>query len=146
MKSTLFGLAAVLLLLVVAAPAVNVAYNTAGSPAPVVNESVTVAYDDRVAVAADGTRYSESITVRADGDRLDRGTDYRWTATNGTIELLNTSATTSGQSAQVTYDVYERGAATEAFATIFNFVGRAGFLVLLLIGAGLALDSVGRSF
>jgi len=133
----------VLLLLLAAAPAVNIAYAGAGVSQPIVNESMSVDYGAPVPVQTNATAYGDDFTVTSDGATLSPGTDYRWHQANGTVEFYNTTATTDGGTVLVDYSARERTAATEQFATLFSLGGRvAGFLVLAL-GVGVAFRGIG---
>jgi len=142
MKSSIWGLGAVLVLLLAAAPAVNIAYAGAGVSQPIEDEPMSVEYGAPVPVETNATAYGADVTITRNGSTLSPGTDYRWHAANGTIDFLNTSATSAGDTVLVDYDARQRSSSTEQFATLFALGGRvAGFLVLAL-GVGLALQGV----
>jgi hypothetical protein len=116
---TVAQLAVVVLLLILAVPTLATAHDYAGTPFEH-TETTTVDYSDSYGVqqnATDAERYGESVTVVVDGAELNDSA-YEWDATSGTVSWSNTSATTDGDPASITYHAYQRTAETQLAWTI----------------------------
>lgn len=95
-----------LLALGVAASMATVSYQDNARDHTVTNESLTVDYTTASEVAPDGTpfHYQANETVwNASGGRLEESVDYTWNTSSGAVTWLNTSATTGGAAATITY-------------------------------------------
>lgn len=71
------------------------------------DENVTVDYQNKQQLdpGEEVFSWSDTITVNAsDGTTLTEGTDYEYYSNNGSIQFLNTSATTEGNTATVDYE------------------------------------------
>lgn len=106
-EASIWTVAIVFIGLALLVPMVNVGYESTAQTATTVNESVTVNYTSPSAV--DPPDYALSLEPNATvynstGSELTNGTDYTWHPNNGTVVWANTSATTSGETAAVTYD------------------------------------------
>jgi hypothetical protein len=118
---TVAQLAAVILLLVLAVPALSTAHEFAGTPIGY-EEDATVDYTSEYAVAQNATveGYGDDPTVTVDGGELVRGDDYRWNDTDG-----------SGDTAQIQYRAYQRTEETALAWTIVSpFMGLFGVFAL----------------
>jgi Ca2+/Na+ antiporter len=132
-----WGFLVVLVLVVLAAPILQVTYAEATATVDVADEPHTVNYTDPVEVSESGVAYGDTATVTVETDNnttrtLQPGTDYDWDATNGTVAFNSTGDTTSGQQASVSYSYETRAAATDAVWTIMQTVlGLLGVYVLV---------------
>jgi hypothetical protein len=117
-----------------------------------VNETVAMEFDAYQFVDAGTATYTtgfnNTTTVynASTGAELDRGQDYAWNASDGTITFFDTAQTSEDDSALVTYhytrntaEVRETGgpltAITEAFGGVaFLAAGLALVVVLLVVG------------
>jgi len=117
----------------------NAAYSDSGAQSTVENESITVDYSQSVAVDEDADEYGDDPTVRnSNGTILTAGTDYEWDATNGSVTWYNTSETTDGETAAITYETTDRSEATKASKNILTVLGGGIWVVLfgtLILGA-----------
>ncbi len=119
-----FNIVATALFLVVLLVGANAAYADSGQVSEIDNESITVDYSQDVAVDVDGHEYGDDEVVRNSNDTvLEEDVDYRWDAGNGTIEWINTSATSDGESASVSYSVEQRSQATKLAANVLTPLG-----------------------
>ena len=126
-----FNIVATALFLVVLLVGANAAYADSGQVQDIDNESITVDYSQDVAVDKDGHDYGNDEIVRNSTDSvLEAGTDYRWDASNGTIEWINTTATTDGEAASISYSVEQRSQATELAATVVQPLGHLVWISL----------------
>jgi hypothetical protein len=135
MSNDLFGAVALLLIIGVGAVAFQPAF-LAGADRAEATESVTVDYDNASSVSESGLRYSTSVDVVNDtGGELTAGEDYEWNETAGELRFLNTSATSDGGNATVTY---QYRAATEQQRTVAGVINSLGLplVVLLFLLAG----------
>jgi len=143
MSNDLFGVVALVLILGIGAIAFAPAYEAGGERVSVANESLTVDYDTNQSVDESGLRYDSTVTVRnASGVELNRGTDYEWDADNGTVAFANSSATSGGDEATITY-AYRR--ATDQGRTIAGVLSGLGqFLTwaLFLLAGGYVFREV----
>ena len=135
--------------------------NAPDEPATAVNESIVVEYDSYQYVdnATDEftTGFNNTTTVyNTNGTELDRGTDYEWNNSDGTILFLNTSATTEGDSANITYDYFtntetvrDTSGPLTAVVEAVGWVGVAGtgfaLVVLLLWFGWFIVSKIGNS-
>lgn len=126
-------LAAVILLLALAVPALATAHEFAGSPTPY-SEDMTIDYTNESAVSQPATveGYGTDPVVSVDGDELVRGTDYTWSASTGTIDWSNTANTSSGDTATVEYRAFQRTEQTAlAWDVIAPLMGLFGLFGLV---------------
>jgi hypothetical protein len=114
-------LAAVVLLLMLAVPALATAHDYAGTPLGY-EETATVDYTDDYDVAQNATLegYDDNPAVTANGQQLVRGEDYKWNATGGTVTWLNSTNTTSGDTATIEYRAYQRTQETALAWTLIS--------------------------
>lgn len=106
---TVTQLAVVILLLVLAVPALSTAHKFAGTPLEY-EETLTVDYQNDSEVSENATveGYGEEPTIVANDQVLVQGTDYEWNASAGSVNWQNTTNTSDGDSAQITYRAYQR--------------------------------------
>jgi Ca2+/Na+ antiporter len=132
-----WGFLVVLVLVVLAAPILQVTYAEATATVAVADEPHTVDYADPIEVTESGVAYGDSATVTVSTANnstrtLQPGTDYEWRPANGTVAFNSTGDTTSGQQAFVSYSYETRAAATDAVWTIMQTVlGLLGIYVLV---------------
>lgn len=130
---TIAQVAVVVLLLVLAVPALATAHEFAGTPLDY-SEDLTVDYTTESAVSENATveGYSDTVTITSGGQTLVAGTDYRWDADAGTVNWLNTSNTSSGDSATIEYEAYQRtGESALAWTVISPLMGLFGLFALV---------------
>ena len=111
--------AVVVLLLGLAVPALATAHDYAGTPYQY-EENLAVDYTTASSVSEGATQegYSENVTVVVDGTTLTEGQDYDWNPGTGAVTWYNTTDTTDGSTAHITYTAYQRTPATAAAWTI----------------------------
>lgn len=99
----------VVLLLVLAVPALTTAHTYAGTPLDY-QDTATVDYSNDYEVSENATveDYSENVTIVVDGSTLEADTDYSWNSTSGIVDWRNTSATSEGDSATIDYQAHQR--------------------------------------
>jgi len=123
----------VVLLLILAVPALTTAHTYAGTPLNY-EDTATVDYTTDYGVSQNATveGYSENVTIVVDGTTLEDGTDYTWNSTAGTIDWQNTTATTDGDSASIEYRAYQRTQETATswmlLAPLMSLFGLFGFI------------------
>jgi hypothetical protein len=130
---TIAQVAVVVLLLVLAVPALATAHEFAGTPLDY-SETLTVDYTAESAVVENATveGYSDTVTITSGGQTLAAGTDYRWNADDGTVNWLDTANTTSGDSATIEYQAYQRtGESALAWTVISPLMGLFGLFALI---------------
>lgn len=135
---------------------------TAWSGAPtytstVTNESMTVDYDELVPVDNVDTSesfYDNETVYAADGSQLTEGTDYTFNASSGYVNWTDTTSTTDGEEAAITYtydhksdEGYRWGAPVKAgigilpilaFAAAAIFVAGLGYFAVSTLSSGLS--------
>jgi len=130
---TIAQVAVVLLLLVLAVPALATAHEFAGTPLDY-EETLTVDYTSDSSVSENATveGYSETVNISANGEQLTEGTDYRWNESAGTVTWLDTSATSDGDSATINYQAHQRtGETALAWTVISPLMGLFGLFALI---------------
>ena len=127
-------LAAVVLLLVLAVPALATAHEFSGTPYEYSDE-VAVDYVNASAVSEGATvaeGYGADPTVTVDGVELVRGTDYRWNASAGSIAFEDTANTSAGATAWIEYAAYQRTPQSALAWTIISpFMALFGLFALV---------------
>jgi len=119
-----FNIAVLVLFVGILALGVNVAYDDAGVEHDVTNESITVDYAQNVSVDTDADEYGTDPTVRnSSGAVLEAGMDYTWDADAGSVSWQNTSSTTDGEEASISYTYTERTQATEVSWSVLRPFG-----------------------
>lgn len=139
--STLGKLATLSVLLVLIAIGTGAAYTNAAKTQTVTNESITVDYSAATPVDAtdEAVSFGSSVTVFNSSDtQLTNGTDYTWHPSNGSVTWHDTSLTTDGETAAITYDYDVQDDNTQAIAGVLRMGIYAAGLGLLLFG-GLSL-------
>lgn len=147
---TIAQVAVVILLLSLSVPALATAYDYAGTPYDY-DEELTVDYTSPSSVseiATDTEGYGSEPTIVVDDTELVQGTDYRWNSSSGDVEWLNTSNTSGGDTATITYRAYQRTPQTEAawtilmpFAGLFGLFGLVSAARALLTYLGEVFDA-----
>lgn len=126
-------LAAVILLLALAVPALATAHEFAGTPMSY-SESATVDYGNQTVVSEAATveGYGGDPVVVVDGDELVAGVDYRWNDSAGSVEWLNSTNTSAGDTARVEYLAHQRTEETAlAWDILAPFMGLFGLFGLI---------------
>lgn len=131
-------------------------------PRTATNESIVVEYDtyqyvdNATAEFTTGFNNSSIEVYNSAGVKLTRGEDYRWNNSDGTILFLNSSATTEGNSASITYEYYKNTEAVQdvsgPLSTTVEAIGLVGvaatalaLVVLLLAFSGFIASKIGSS-
>lgn len=134
---TMSQLAVVILLLGLSVPGLMTAYDFAGTPIEY-EQSATIDVNGETVVEEGATleNYGDEISVRAsDGAELAPYRDYRWNETDGTVTWLNSSNTTDGESATITYEAHQRTVETETawniLTPLFSLFGLFAFVASL---------------
>jgi len=98
-----------------------------------VTEGYTVDYTNNTTVAnADAEALSDTITVVVNDTTLEDGTDYAWDSDSGTINWINTTATSDGDTASVTYEYDDYPETTQFSIDLVNIM--IPVITLLVIG------------
>jgi hypothetical protein len=125
--------AVVILLLVLAIPALATAYDYAGTP---------FSYEETIPINVNGTStvsqgttiegYGDSPTITADGKTLSEGSDYDWNTTTGTVTWHDTP-NNAVDNATIAYEAYQRTEVTEvAWMVIAPLMGLFGLYAILV--------------
>lgn len=120
----------------------------------VTNESVTVDYGNSTQVDETwGENYLENETVyNSNGAELTEGTDYEWYTSNQSVYWYNTSNTTDGANASITYSFeHKPDAARQSIGTIGSAFTLGAVAIIVLVAslilamvAGFGANSRGR--
>jgi len=136
MSNDLFGAVALVLVLGIGVVAFGPAY-AGGAERVAASDEITVGYSGAQAVDESGLRYAETVTVtNASGATLRADIDYRWDATNGTVTFINTSATSSGETATVAYEYREPSQRQRTIAGVVSALGMPLVYLLFLLAGG----------
>jgi len=142
MSNDLFGAVAVLLIVGVGAVAFQPAF-ISGSDRADATESVTVDYNNSSVVSESGLRYSDTVTVtNASGSELSEGSDYNWNAEAGELDFINTSSTSDGESATITYEYREASDQQRTVATVVQSLGLPLVVLLFLLAGGYVFTAI----
>lgn len=143
MSNDLFGVIALIIILGVGAVAFAPAYVDGADRQSVTNESITVDYTSPQSVSESGLEYDDTVAVyNSSGAQLDAGADYEWDATAGNVTFQNTSTTSDGETATVTYQYRAASEQHETRAGIAGFVGQALTWLLVLLAGGYVFREV----
>ncbi len=125
-------LAVVILLLGMAVPTLGTAYSAAGSPVEF-TDTATIDYGTGYDLTASATEEGYAVDqITANGSTLTAGTDYDANLTAGSIDWLNTSTTSSGDTASIEYRATQRSTETEtAYTIIAPLMGLFGIFALI---------------
>jgi hypothetical protein len=132
--------AVVILLLVLAIPALATAYQYAGTPFSY-EETLTIDFNSTSNVSQSATfeGYSEGPKITAfqqpakGGTVLVEDTDYAWNSSTGTVTWFDTPNTSDGQEARIEYEAYQRTEVTEvAWMVIAPLMGLFGLYAILV--------------
>jgi len=119
---TVAQLAVVILLLGLAVPGLATAHDYAGTPIEY-EQAATISYSTPSSVSENTTveGYGDDVVVVLDaGGELTENVDYRWDKTTGEVTWLNTTATSSGDAAIISYQAHQRTPETEMAWTIIS--------------------------
>lgn len=132
MRGNLWTLVVIALVLALALPAVNIGFANAAQPGDSL-ENTTVDYDQNYTLEDNDVYEYTSLTVTANGTQLSEGTDYTFDADNGTIDWLDTLATTDGDDATVEYDYTDHDETTSNQRRLLQTIATpVGFLAMLI--------------
>lgn len=131
-SDTITQLAVVILLLGMAVPTLGAAYSSAGSPVEY-EDTAAIDYQTDTDLTADATSEGYAVDkITANETTLTEGTDYEANLTAGSIDWLNTSTTSSGDTATIEYLATQRSAETEtAYSIIAPLMGLFGVFALV---------------
>lgn len=135
-------LAVVALFLVLLVPMINIAYESSADRTTVENETILVDYDDpqQVDAADDAFEFDDNVTVtNSTGATLEGGTDYEWNASNGKVAWYNTSSTTEGENASISYGYLEHSQTSQNIAAILRPLSAPLGPLILVIAVGSAV-------
>lgn len=119
-SDTITQLAVVILLLGMAVPTLGTAYSSAGSPVEF-EDTTTIDYQNNTDLTAKATSEGYAVDqITANDTTLTDGTDYEANLTAGSINWLNTSTTSSGDTATIEYRATQRTVETETAYTIIS--------------------------
>lgn len=133
MKGNMWAIAVLFIGLVVLLPAAGAAYADNAREATA-NETTTVDYDAPYTLGEADVEAYTSLTVTANNATLTNGTDYTFDASNATIDWLNTSATSDGDTAAVDYAYTHYDTPTQTAAMILTTAGTwIGYALLIVV-------------
>ena len=135
MANDLFAMLAVLLIVALGAAVFQPAF-ASGAERVTTTESVTVDYQTSTSVNESGLRYSDDVSVAVNGSSLTQGSDFRWNETSGEISFVNTSATSSGDTATVTVEYRAPSNQQRSVAQMLNVLATPLVLLLFLLAGG----------
>lgn len=135
MSNDLFGVVAVLLVVGLGVVAFTPAY-ASGSDRVTAVDTLTVDYQTEQSVAESGLRYADSVTVTVNGSVLESGVDYRWDERTGNVTFINTSATTTNDSADIRYQYREAGTRQQTVGAVIEALGTPLVFLLFLLAGG----------
>lgn len=131
-SDTITQLAVVILLLGMAVPTLGSAYASAGTPIEY-QDTTTVDYTTDYTLSENATDEGYTVSeIVANGQLLVEGDDYRLDESAGTIDWLNATNTTSGDTAQIDYTATQRSSETElAYDIIAPLMALFGIFALV---------------
>lgn len=144
--STIGKFGAVFIVLVVAAMAAGASFSDATHVFTVEGESITVDYDDPVAVDSADVAvsfYDNETVYNASGDPLVEGTDYEWNTDNGSVTWFDTAATTDAETGSIDYAYDAPSERSRDLASVLSIGGYGLALALLLFGGVVVLGWLG---
>lgn len=130
---TIAQVAVVVLLLLLAVPALATAHELSGTPLPY-EEQLTIDEGNSTSVSQNATleRYSENVTIRSEGETLSDGDDYRWNETSGEVSWLSSTNTTEAADATIEYQAHQRTGETRlAWIVVAPLMGLFGLFGLV---------------
>jgi len=139
-SATVFELAVAVVGVVLFLSMAGGAYADATVSKTIDNQSVTVDYtNDSQLDATDVVEYGNATVFNASGAELTEGTDYNYDQANGTIDWINTTATTGGSTATVTFEYVTHQEEARLVATIVEPLSAVMGLLPWLVGVGAVL-------
>lgn len=140
-EASIWTVAIVFIGLAVLVPMINVGYEGTARPVEQTNESITVDYDTPVGVDEPGYALGfepGAVVYNASGSVLANGTDYQWHPSNGTVTWSNTTATSDGETAQISYEYQAPPEDARNVSTILHPFEPVLGLLVLVVGVGAA--------
>jgi hypothetical protein len=123
---------------------VNLGFEQATKQDTVTNETLTVDYDNEVSVSTSAVTYFDNETVRNESYyELTEGTDYDWNTSTGNVTFYNTSETSGGEPAHVTYTYEKRDQAAADSSQVLSIFGPLFGLFIALAAIGATLKTLG---
>lgn len=133
MKGNLWAIAVLFIGLIVLLPAAGAAYADSARTATA-NETTAVDYDAPYTLGETDVENYTSFTVTANNATLSEGADYTFDAPNATIDWVNTTATSDGDTAAVNYTYTYYDTPTQTAATILTTAGTwIGFAAVIVV-------------
>lgn len=131
-SDTITQLAVVILLLGMAVPTLGSAYASAGTPIEY-QDTASIDYTSDYTLSENATEEGHTVSeIVANGQQLTEGDDYRVDRAAGTVNFLNTTNTTSGDTAQIDYTATQRNSETElAYDIIAPLMALFGIFALV---------------
>lgn len=124
-----------------------------GSYSATASDTTTIQYNTTYSVSepVDGSvdAYNDTVTITANNTTLEEGRDYQWDASNGSVEWLNSTATSDGDSATIDYgySAYRQSTTTiHALTSAINPVFGLAFFVVVVGAAWRLAHSGGGGF
>lgn len=140
--ATIWTVLVVVVVLAMFLPAAEGAFDASAETRAVTNESITVDYANETPVDAPAATvgFSDHVTIHnsSDAQLVGNGTDYDWNATTGNVSWINTTNTTDGETAAISYEYDIRPEQTRIAAALlrpFSWVA----LIFLLVTFGAAV-------
>lgn len=153
MNGNLWTVAVLVVLCALLLPAVvNIGYQNTARTTVVNDEAVTIDYQTNVTVDEDGSKFfdNETITTDSGNTTLTEGTDYKWNTTTGTINWLNSSTTSDGETARIDYAVESHDQTTTNIVSVLapwaTILGLSVFVVGMFAFINMVYDGGGGGF
>lgn len=139
-SATVFELAVVVVGIVLFLTMASGAYADATVNKSIDNQTVTVDYtNDSQLDAVDVVEYRNATVFNSSGDELTEGTDYNYSKQNGSVDWINTTATTEGSTATVSFDYATHQEEARLVASIVEPLSAVMGLLPWLVGVGAVL-------
>lgn len=148
MKGNLWQVAVVALVLALVFPALNIAQTDASENTT--SETLIIEEGTNSTVSEEADRYGSDPTIESESQTLVEDEDYAWYEDTGTVEWLNSTTTTDGAEATITYTYWFTTEETSIVEdAVLTPLGAVVGLLLLITGVGALfamIDFGGGSF
>lgn len=136
-----------LLLLLVAAPALSVQYDqsvTGSQPEANATEQFTASPGTEYQAQNSGEYlvHNESVTLEANGTAYSSPDDYRWFTENATVRITEDTSIPDGQTANITYQYHEPAQEQQYLAQLTSTATRGGGFWGLVAGMGIMVGFI----
>jgi len=142
MNGTLWTVVVLALALALAVPVVNGGVTNAANSTAVA-ETTQVDYTTNYTLQRTDTFGVENLTVEVNGSTLTEGSDYLFDEPARTIDWQNTAATSSGDQANISYDVLTHSERTQDIRRLLATVGGWAGLLVAIAALGYLVTLIG---